>query len=132
MLEKIRQRIRYETTRFIGRLRCLEFSSNEHSAFTPNGDIVSSRDTNSPVVQGVVVHQQKDVVGQCRSCREFITIHMIATCEKCSHVICRPCARRWGDSGKTVCPKCLQYLIRRQAVLIAKKLLIHPFIEPRR
>ncbi len=130
MLNNIRQRLRRETVRIIGRLKTLEFSADERSAFTNDGNIASTRDTDTPVVQGVVAHQPTDVAGQCDSCDSYFTASMASRCERCKRMICSPCAKRWGDNKMTVCPVCLTYLKRRQRVLIAKKLLIHPFIEP--
>lgn len=125
--ENPRQRIRKESSHFRSKDGSLSFSSEEHSVFFDDGNIASRHDIESPVIKGLTPHQPTDVAGQCQSCLGFVTGEMIAACELCWQIVCRPCASQRNNI--IVCPACANYLARRRWVLILRKLFIDPFVE---
>jgi len=122
-----RHRVRRDETRYRGDSGSVEFQSEEHSIFQDDGNIASRQRCESPVIQGLVPHEPTDVVGQCQTCQSFATREMIAVCDSCWQVVCRPCASQ--RQNMTVCPSCAQYLTRRRWILILRKLFIDPFVE---
>ena len=120
-----RQRIRREEIRFNGINESVEFQTEEHSVFLPDGNIVSRERREAPVIQGVIPHQPTDIAGQCQSCLGFTT--KLVICDQCRQVICLPCTSQ--RENKKVCPTCFQYLERRRWILILRKIFIEPFVE---
>lgn len=122
-----RQRIRRFKTRYHGKDGSLVFESDEHSVFFEDGSIASQQTSDSPVLQGIIPHEESDVAGQCQSCRSFATSEMLVLCELCWEMVCLPCA--CVRESMVVCPPCVKYLQQRRWVLIFRKLFIDPFVE---
>ncbi len=120
-----RQRVRRNETTFYGKNKSFTIRNEEHGIFMDDGNIVSCERRETPVIQGIVPHEPKEVAGQCQSCFEFTT--KLVICDKCRKAICLPCSSKKDDM--TVCPPCFKYLKRRKWILITKKLFIDPFVE---
>ncbi|MCK5125557.1 MAG: hypothetical protein KAR42_04815 [candidate division Zixibacteria bacterium] len=120
-----RQRIRRNETCYRGKGSSFTIRNEEHGIFMDDGNIISRERQVTPLIQGIVPHEAKDVAGQCQSCFEFTTKLII--CDQCRQVVCLPCSRKKDDM--TVCPLCFNYLKHRKWILIVKKLFIDPFVE---
>lgn len=125
--EKPRQFIRRQERCYHGKRKSFVFKSEEHSAFLPDGNIISRQRTEAQVLKGVVPHEPNDVAGECQSCLNFATESMLIICDLCWEVVCLPCASQ--REGMRVCPSCVQFLRRRRRTLILRKLFIEPFVE---
>ncbi len=123
--DKPRQRIKQNEATFLGKNGSLTFQNKEHGIFMDEGTIISRERNETPLAQGIIPHEPKDVAGQCQSCSEFTT--KLVFCDECREVVCLPCSRK--KDNMTVCPLCFNYLKRRKWILIAKKLFIDPFVE---
>ena len=123
---KARQRIIQDETCFRGDGKSFVQKNEVHSAFLNDGNIITRKRTETPLLKGIIPHNPCDVAGQCQSCLSFVTVLLL--CDRCSETVCQPCSAR-SREAKTVCPACAEYLKHRRWVLFLRQLLIEPFVE---
>lgn len=120
------QRILREEKCFRGKGKSYVQKSEVHSAFLKDGNIVSRKRTETPLLKGIAPQSPGEVAGQCQSCLCFVTVLLL--CDHCSEVVCQPCCAQSREK-KNVCPACAEYLRRRRWILLLRELFIEPFVE---